>query len=116
MLIFFVVGIFEVYSNDVQLSLIDHGYYIFAAVALLGLFGYAYEMRFLNVYTWRMLLPVILVWDATLAAFSYAEIHSEISVEDQSLLYRSMAIGFILVIPQYIALYFYGFRSREIWC
>ena len=103
------------YSDNTELDILDHGHRVFAALALLGLFGYAYEVSFFNANTWRILLPVIVVWDAYLVLTSYIDTSAEISVENQWRLYTFLVLGSVFLIPQYIALYLYGFRSKEIW-
>lgn len=82
-------------------------------IALAGLFGFAYQKSILMKTFWKVLLPVVVVWDlfanflwngvSGLRDFAWLEIVFVI------------AVYYVLFSAEYAALYLYGFRSKKIW-
>jgi hypothetical protein len=79
-------------------------------VALSGVWGYAFWPRMCG-WFWHAVLGGILVWDLVfnffLRSFAHWGVHSRASI------YAMLAVGFALFLPEYIALYLYGFAGVE---
>lgn len=76
---------------------------LISIVALAGLFLYAYKKSFLNSAFWKAYLPLFIIWD-----FTYNLI-IEPSVSGTT--FEPIAlVGFLFLVPIYIALYLYAFR------
>ncbi|MBV1910556.1 MAG: hypothetical protein KUG78_14740 [Kangiellaceae bacterium] len=91
-------------------------YAIYSAV-LLGLFGFSYNKVFFVRGFWKALIPITFLWDLyTIASAFLEESYGDVEVE---VIYAMLAAFALVALPmmifQYMALYFYGFRSSEIW-
>ena len=85
----------------------------FSGIALSGLFAFAYGKRFVNRHFWRVWLIVIVCWDLiyNLVFTHYLGIaHPELTGSVAETL-----MGLVLLMPEYIALYLYGYRSDNLW-
>lgn len=105
-----VVG-FDVYDKNPP-SAIDILDYLTWIFSLVGVFGFAYNRAILSQDLWRVWLPVVIAWDVWIAAREY---YSEpIDLDLVTLVILSIIIG-ALALPEYVALFFYGYRSQQIW-
>ncbi len=85
------------------------------AVGMIGLFGFAYRRPVGSGAFWRRWLPFQLLWDAAIVLFIIpAGLAYQIPGEEPSSAVENI-VSFALLIPLYIALYRYGYRSPEIW-
>lgn len=110
----FVVGIPAfVYLGTVQTAdVID---WLVSAVGMLGLFGYAYRRAIAARRFWAAWLPFQVLWDLLVAfllvpralAYAFPEAEPSTLVEDLA--------AFAFLVPLYVALFLYSFRSRELW-
>lgn len=75
-------------------------------VALVGLFGYAYKKKIGKKQFWQFWLLLLIAWDILYNFFlkRYPDISSSL-----------VAVGFLIFIPEYIALYKYSFTQRFQW-
>ena len=77
--------------------------------ALVGLYGYAFRKRIGHPNFWKVWLVVIVLWD----------MFYNLVLSGWTHLARVDMIIFLLVygilLPEYFALYMYGFRSDELW-
>ena len=87
------------------------------AIATVGLFGFAYRRRIGSRTFWSMWLPVEVVWDfAVLLAIEPAGFAYRFPDGERTAVFSvETAVGVLLVLPLYIALYRYAFRSPELW-
>ena len=71
--------------------------------ALVGVFLFAYRQIFLNSVFWRVYFPLFLAWKI---------IYNMIieSAGGGALLEPAALVGFLFVVPSFLALYLYGFR------
>ena len=81
--------------------------------ALAGVYGYAFGARWARPWVWMAMLVAILLWDLVynfvLRTFEHW------GVQDQTGLFMLLGFGFVVFLPEYVALYLYG-RSRDpIW-
>jgi len=85
----------------------------FTIFGLVGLFGYVYKKAFFNVIIWKWYFFIIILWDILYSIFLYVP-HTTHNLT------IGLKIGvfiflFALLLPYYIALYLYGFKSDRIW-
>ncbi len=94
------------------LDLIDVGV---TATGLAGLFGYAFRRRLASLAFWRRWLPVQIGWDMLLVlVFEPLGLAQQTPGSEISSGFE-WTIAAALVLPFYLALFRYGFRSPEIW-
>lgn len=81
-------------------------------VLLSGLYGYTFKKRIGSVGFWRKWLPFIIIWD--LAGLL---IHYEPSQDNEGAVLMGITIYvlYLIIIPAYLAIYFYGHKSEELW-
>jgi len=91
----------EVFKGTLDLL---HGLdYMLSWVGLVGFFGYIYKRRFFKPVFWKVYFPIQLIWDLVLS----------IKFMPQSpvvLVIITLTLGFILLLPLYIALFKYAYR------
>ncbi|OGW26198.1 MAG: hypothetical protein A2X59_03110 [Nitrospirae bacterium GWC2_42_7] len=75
--------------------------------AFVGFFSYAYRKKIFNKIFWKSFLPIYIIWDVTYNLVIYPK-YSEEPVE---IIY--ILIGYIFIVPLYIALYRYAFKFLE---
>lgn len=78
-------------------------------VALLGIYGYAFKRPIGHYNLWKIWFFVIVLWDGF-----YNLIPFKAAVFQPSDLV-AILIGYGIIIPGYVALYLYGFRSQSLW-
>ena len=80
---------------------------------LLAIFGFAYIRRFLTRSFWQYFFVFMVMWDLW-----YGFLLEDWSgVLEQGVLVLVLTIGLILLftVPQYIAIFNYGYRDKELW-
>jgi len=81
---------------------------------LLGLFGFAYHKRIFVAGFWKLVLPVVMSYDA----YSFATVEG-LELQEVDSIMVVLVIMVILILPlllfQYYALFRYGFKSAFIW-
>lgn len=102
-----VILLLEILSVSLQLSMPEETFIevmvelvIYASI-ILGLFGFAYNKRFMNRPFWMLLIPVGLLYDTSLEGYIMTGIF--------------VVFGLIPAYFQYLALYKYSARSSHIW-
>jgi hypothetical protein len=82
-------------------------------IALLGVWGYGFSWMRLRGWFWHAVLGGILVWDLVFNFFLRSFTHW--GVQSRLAVYEMLAVGFVLFLPEYIALYLYGHsQSKEV--
>ncbi len=81
-------------------------------VLLAGVYGYAFKKRIGSAGFWQKWLPFVVVWD--LAGLF---IHYDPSQDNEAAVFMGIAIYilYLIIIPAYCALYFYGHKSGKLW-
>lgn len=99
------------FSEEMELGIVDYIDFIFAMFALVGVFGFAFKKVVLGESVWKVYLPFLILWD-----ISYSALQDEWVVGEE-LMYVIMALGLmaLILIPQYVAIFRYGFRSKQLW-
>jgi hypothetical protein len=80
-----------------------------SVVGLVGLFGFAHHKRIAHAMYWRMWFFGLLLWDTL---FNLV-LSGWVRMEPVDMLGSIIIYG--LLVPEYVALYLYGFRSKPIW-
>ena len=113
MLVFYAIYVAAViwFPEEMELEAVDYIDFVFAAFSLVGVFGFAFKKTVLSQSTWKVYLPFIILWD-----ISYSALRDE-WVGGEELIYETMALGLmaLILIPQYVAIFRYGFRSKQLW-
>lgn len=85
-------------------------------VAWLGLWAYSYNRGIFSKHLWMAWLPLIVVWDATYNL--YFEMYlgvGQSAGEEEPTTPVGMAIGYLFILPEYLALYRLGYSSSALW-
>lgn len=99
------------FPEEMELEVVDYIDFVFAMLALVGVFGFAFKKAVLYQGVWRAYLPFIILWD-----ISYSALRDE-WVGGEELMYEIIAVGLmaLVLIPQYVAIFRYGFYSKQLW-
>jgi hypothetical protein len=95
-----------------SMTAVDFIYYATWLFSLVGVFGLAYSKVFLHKRVWQVWLPMVIAWDIGLEIYDYIQDPTELD---------PLAVAFIgvffviLIVPEYVALYLYGYRSDLLW-
>ncbi len=105
------VVFYEVFESEPSefVDILAYGTWTFS---LLGVFGFAYDRVVLREIVWRCWLPAIVFWDAWLIG---SGLFSEANGLDITLAIGVYLVLLVIALPEYLALYLYGFRSKQIW-
>lgn len=86
-------------------------------VSLIGVFGFAYSRTIINERLWQTWFPIVVLWDVgvLVTQYVYEPLEMEPWLMNPWLLTVAAIITGILVLPEYVALYLYGYRSNPLW-
>lgn len=90
---------------------------IFSLIALAGVFAYGYKKKLFSANFWRIWLLVIISWDLTynILLTDYLGVAQQLrSITEEETFYEEL-FSWVLIIPEYIALYLLGFKSVALW-
>ena len=100
-------------TDDQVSGVTDFLDYIFWFIGILAVVGYSFKKNILSAVFWKTFLPFIVGWDVFI---SYYEIKSnpEFFTEEFGLgfVIGVIVIGFLILLPQYIAIYLYGYKRN----
>lgn len=96
----------EVKTSDYFDSLIYIG-------VLLGLYGFVYCKRILTKKVWQFFFPLLLFWDIWFTVIDGD--WNEWLQAGLPMMMIMVSVISVLMIPQYIALFRYGFREQALW-
>ena len=100
---------FHFYEMSEPSDVLEYGIWFFS---LIGVFGFAYSKIIVSKRLWQVWLPIVVLWDVGLSVKQY--LYDSVEIESWFLALM-IVIGGILVLPEYLALYFYGYRSNPLW-
>lgn len=89
-------------------NVVDYATWI---LSLAGVFGYAYSRALLHKRFWQVWLPLAVGWDLLALIRQYTANPGA----DLAPLVFVLFIVAILFVPEYVALYLYGYRSDALW-
>ncbi len=99
----FIVILILGYFSEGFIGIWDAVDLVITSGALAGLFLYGYKKKLFNASFWKAYFPIFIVWD-----FSYNLV---IEPRARGVNFEIISlIGFLFVIPIYIALYLYAFK------
>ncbi len=103
-------------TNERAFSFWSYADYLLSTAAMVGVFGYAFRFALLHENIWRLLLLLNVPMDILMATDIFKD-PIVVSSPDDLWAYAIFAyvLTLILFCPEYIALYLYGCRSRNIW-
>ncbi len=101
----------NIISGDYEL--IDFTEVIIYPFVLIAFFGYSFKMKIFNQAIWKLLFPVFIICDLT-SLYIFITTDTEL-FQDMILFSITMLIILILLMIQYMLLYFYSFTDRETW-
>lgn len=81
-------------------------------ILLAGVYGYAFKTIIGSAGFWRKWLPFVVVWDLVGLL-----IHYEPAQDSEAAVLMGIVIYlvYLIIIPAYCALYFYGHKSEQLW-
>jgi len=86
-------------------------------IGVMGLFGYAYKRRILKPDFWKYYFFVTVVWQFPYGFYFFKNEVELIEFMNQNPIAAIIiaVICFGICLPAYIAIYLYGFRSKDLW-
>ncbi len=85
----------------------------FSVLGLVGLFCYAYQKRLFRPKVWKICLFLIVTWEIFNTFFVPFHLNREFVGQREE--FYAKFISLFIVLPAYISLFLYGFRSKNIW-
>jgi hypothetical protein len=91
----------------------DYADIIISLIALLGLFGYSFQRKIYARKLWSTWFIVIIIWDVVHNMF----ITKLLGLAQNNIQFglAEYLLGMLIVLPEYIALYLYGYKSTDLW-
>ena len=84
--------------------------------ALMGFMGYAYKFRIISMTLWKVYFFLAIVWDIFYNIIITLVLNLAVHLPNEPKMGASgVLLSFAIVIPEYIALYLYGFQSESLW-
>ncbi len=80
-------------------------------LGLLGLFGYAFHKAILKPMVWKVVFVLVLVWN--LYYNGYLGWLDIVTINGLSI--TLFVLAFLILVPNFLALFLYGFKSADIW-
>jgi hypothetical protein len=107
-----VAAYIDIFVNN-EATTFDYFDFPITLLGVFGLFGYTFKKQILSITTWKIYSVVIVVWDI-IGLFIYPQQHL---IVESSLLVKIIGFMFMigLMMPYYIAIYLYGYKSKSIW-
>lgn len=89
---------------------------LISAPALLGFFAYSFRKPLFNQKFWKCWFVIFIVWDVVynLIITEYLGLAQQYEGSEESTI-TEMLIGYIIFLPEYIALYLLAFKADHIW-
>jgi hypothetical protein len=84
--------------------------------ALMGFIGYAYEFRIISVNLWKFYFFLAIGWDIfyNIVITMLFDLAIHLPNEEKTT-WTSLAISFAIIVPEYIGLFLYGYKSDPLW-
>jgi hypothetical protein len=89
---------------------------VVAVGALMGFFGYAYKFRIISVNVWKVYFFLVISWDFFYNIIISLALDLAVHLPNEPKPgWTNALFTFALIVPEYIALFRYGFRSGLLW-
>jgi hypothetical protein len=89
---------------------------VVAVGALMGFFGYAYNFRIISMNVWRVYFFLVICWDLFYNILISIVFDLAVHLPDEKKIgWTGVLLSFAMIVPEYIALFRYGFKSESIW-
>ena len=82
--------------------------------ALVGVFGFVFRMRIFRPGFWQVFMPVLVAWDITYNLVLAGQLDLALRPLGEDL-WAYLVVGLALLVPMYVVLFLYTYRSRSIW-
>jgi hypothetical protein len=116
--VFSIVLLFAYYDSiSSGITIYDFADIVISLIALIGFFGYSFNKPIHKQKLWRIWLFVILIWDLfyNLYLTAILGVAQGVAQGGESFTITEALISLILIFPEYVALYLYGYKSTALW-
>jgi hypothetical protein len=84
--------------------------------ALMGFVGFAFEFRIISMNLWKVYFFLAISWDIFYSFIIVKMLDLAVHLpNEEKMTWATLAVSFALLIPEYICLYLYGYRSEPLW-
>jgi hypothetical protein len=105
------IAYFDIFRTGA--TLFDFVDVIISLIALLGLFGYSFQRKIYEKKLWQIWLFVIIIWDVI---YNLLLTHTlGVAQNSIKLSLGGYIFNMLTLLPEYFALYFYGYQSSDLW-
>ena len=84
-------------------------------VGILGLYGFSFRRGFGKANYWKVIFIIILAVEVVYPAVELLREWSPVAEEESNGLSLFLLAALVLMVPYYIGLYLYGWRSKALW-
>lgn len=89
---------------------------IISVGALMGFVGYAYEFRIISMKLWQVYFFLVIAWDLFYNIIISMALNLAVHLPyEEKTSWVGVLVSFAIIIPEYIALFLYGFKSEMLW-
>jgi hypothetical protein len=89
---------------------------VVAVGALMGFFGYAYKFRIISMSLWKVYFFLVLSWDLFYNIIISMVLDLAVHLPNEpKIAWTGVLLSFAIIVPEYIALFHYGYKSEALW-
>lgn len=89
---------------------------IISVGALMGFIGYAYEFRIISMTLWKVYFFLAIAWDLFYNILISMVLNLAVHLPfEEKTTWVGVLVSFAIIIPEYIALFLYGYKSEMLW-
>ena len=89
---------------------------IISVGALMGFIGFAFEFRIISVNLWKVYFFLGIGWDIFYGIIIVKLFDLSVHLPNwEKTTWTNVAVSFALIIPEYIGLFLYGYKSGPLW-
>jgi hypothetical protein len=97
-------------------GIFDYVDMIVSVGALMGFIGFAYEFRIISMSLWKFYFFLVIGWDVFYNIFISMIFDLAVHLpNEEKTSWIGVAVSFALIVPEYVALFLYGFKSEPLW-
>jgi hypothetical protein len=111
--VLWLLGTIAIYASNpssIRWSLVVDA--LISALCAFGLTGFAWQRAILKARLWKLLIPLVPVWDV---AYPTLLLPNQPAAASPSVLVAVVAILVLLALIKYVALFRYAYRSDHLW-